>query len=491
MQIYPTSPVVLDGGLGTTLEELVPESTKNSPLWSAQQILDNPGLVVEAHLAFMRAGARIVLTDTYQASFETFEKAGYSHWEAKEAFLRSVHLADQARASFVSLTTEPSVIVKLGLSLGPFGAGLSPGQEYDGYYPPPYGPAAYSDKEPNRNSFDKDAVEDERRSIQALAKFHLDRLLVFARDPETWKMIDVIAFETIPLVREVAAIRQAMSSLKDALAAEGVDFVPKPWWTSFVLPNGRCPQTQFPGGPNMTVRDLVSAALAGTPTDHATDFFLTPTGIGINCTSPALIPELVQEISWAVEKLRGTQEHAPWLVLYPDGGDIYDTNTRSWVVASQDKKDSWAVNLKETCTSTGKKNPFGTSLGNTLDDIELVKLTVSRLVRENGISLGLARYDHDMMYSKQDARHTGNVFPPIPFRTCFPLSKMKLVFVSVLALVLCSSMAASTPCVYPYPHCSTDHDCSRVNVRQICCYHRGTRGKPPGLCLTQEQCDAT
>ncbi|KAF8070161.1 Homocysteine S-methyltransferase [Lyophyllum atratum] len=343
------------------LEELVQaRGTPKSPLWSTQQVLDNPEAVVAAHLGFLRAGARIIMTSTYQASVETFKRAGYSEDKAKRTYLEGVRLADKARAAFVSETDEPSVIVKIALSLGPFGATLFPPQEFNGYYPPPYGPAGYLDKEPRYNSFDKDDAEAEQKSIDALAQFHLDRLLVYARDPKTWRMIDIVAFETIPLVREVKAIRKAVASLQNALAAEGVDLVPKPWWISFVLPTGKCPETEFPGGPNLTVRDLVSAALIWTPTSGMASTsgpMATPTGVGINCTAPGLIHGLVQDMSEAVEQMRDSPQHAPWLVLYPDGGDVYDILTRSWVVASDDRRATWAADLKQTVCEVSQRFP--------------------------------------------------------------------------------------------------------------------------------------
>ncbi|KAG6842073.1 hypothetical protein C0991_002727 [Blastosporella zonata] len=105
-------------------------------------------------------------------------------------------------------------------------------------------------------------MEGEQTSIDALSQFHLKRL-IFARDPETWKKIDIIA--TAPLVREALAIRKAMLSLKDTLAAENMETMEKISWLSCVFLGGR---------------------------------FLTqdsPTGIGINWTALKVIPDLLRE----------------------------------------------------------------------------------------------------------------------------------------------------------------------------------------------------
>ncbi|KAJ6616686.1 hypothetical protein B0H10DRAFT_2036588 [Mycena sp. CBHHK59/15] len=66
--------------------------------------------------------------------------------------------------------------VKIALSLGPFGAGLSPAQEFDGFYPPPYGPSAYSEASLNRNAFAAGEEAQEAEATEALARFHFDRL---------------------------------------------------------------------------------------------------------------------------------------------------------------------------------------------------------------------------------------------------------------------------------------------------------------------------
>ncbi|KAG5653052.1 hypothetical protein H0H81_002569, partial [Sphagnurus paluster] len=294
----------------------------------------------------------------YQASSSTFKSAGYTEAQARHTMLESIRLADKARKDFLDEKRQSQGAPKIALSLGPFGASLSPAQEFDGYYPPPYGPVEFSEEGHLYNCFDEGDMEGEQKSIEALAKFHLDRLLVFAQDRETWAKVDILAFETVPLVREVKAIRKAMRSLESISAAEGAT-APKPWWISFVLPNGKCPQTQRRGGPRLTVGDLVSAALVWTPRD-ATDFdgtsgpLPTPTAVGINCTSPELIPGLVTEITLAVDSFRASLPTSPWLVLYPNGGDVYDIISRSWILASEDKKHSWAVDLKQTVHSVSQ-----------------------------------------------------------------------------------------------------------------------------------------
>lgn len=48
---------------GTTLEELF-RTDISGPLWSAKPVDDEPQIIIDAHLAFLRAGCDILLTST-------------------------------------------------------------------------------------------------------------------------------------------------------------------------------------------------------------------------------------------------------------------------------------------------------------------------------------------------------------------------------------------------------------------------------------------
>ena len=50
---------------GSILEDTFKQNISHTPLWSAKPVEENPGLIVNAHLAFLRAGAEIILTSTY------------------------------------------------------------------------------------------------------------------------------------------------------------------------------------------------------------------------------------------------------------------------------------------------------------------------------------------------------------------------------------------------------------------------------------------
>ena len=58
--------VLLDGGMGQELRRR--SSQPATPLWSAQVMLDEPNLVVDAHRDFIDAGARVITLNTYSAT---------------------------------------------------------------------------------------------------------------------------------------------------------------------------------------------------------------------------------------------------------------------------------------------------------------------------------------------------------------------------------------------------------------------------------------
>ena len=66
--------LVADGGLATELEAR--GNDLSDSLWSARLLMDAPGQILDAHLAFFRAGAVIATSASYQASFEGFARPG-------------------------------------------------------------------------------------------------------------------------------------------------------------------------------------------------------------------------------------------------------------------------------------------------------------------------------------------------------------------------------------------------------------------------------
>jgi hypothetical protein len=92
--------VVLDGALATELERR--GADLNDPLWSARLLIENPGLIEQVHTGYLWAGADVITTASYQASFAGFERRGLSQSQSVELMRLSVRLACAARDRFWS-----------------------------------------------------------------------------------------------------------------------------------------------------------------------------------------------------------------------------------------------------------------------------------------------------------------------------------------------------------------------------------------------------
>lgn len=282
------------------------------------------------------------IPNRYQCAFNTFERAGFTRAEAIATMRKSVSLAADARTRFLAEhpngSTTPAV--KLALSLGPFGATLSPAQEFYGFYPPPYGPQGLSTSGPNRNAWSDAELRAGQRdaAITALAAFHLERLRVFAEDKATWDAIDILAFETVPVTWEVTAIRRAMAELGGTLSALGR--ASKAWWVGLVCPDGGLPERNLDGSP-VSAADAVRVAL------DTTDNAPTPTGLAVNCTRSEFLARVVGEMEDALPA--GVR---PWLVLYPNGGETYDPATQTWSGGCEQTRGAgWARGLADLTES--------------------------------------------------------------------------------------------------------------------------------------------
>ncbi|MEU9759855.1 homocysteine S-methyltransferase [Streptomyces sp. NPDC047987] len=161
--------VLLDGGLSNQLE--AQGCDLSDALWSARLLADGPEQIVAAHTAYVRAGAQVLITASYQASFEGFERRGIGRSGAAELFARSVRLARRAAAG-----TEREIWI--AASIGPYGAMLADGSEYRGRY---------------------------GLSVRELERFHRPRAEALAESGP-----DVLALETVPDVDEAEALLRAV-----------------------------------------------------------------------------------------------------------------------------------------------------------------------------------------------------------------------------------------------------------------------------------------
>ena len=234
--------VVLDGGLATQLE--AQGNDLADPLWSARLLLEAPGEIVRAHLAFYRAGARIATTASYQATFEGFAARGIGHAGAIELLRRSVTLASEARAAWRA-EREPGDGDQLfvAASIGPYGALLANGAEYTGRY---------------------------GRSVAQLRAFHRERLEVLASTEA-----DLLACETIPELEEGIALVELLEATPGARG-----------WLSFSCADGAHLRSGAPVAEAFALAERSSRVLA----------------VGINCTAPEHVDELLARAREATSK---------------------------------------------------------------------------------------------------------------------------------------------------------------------------------------------
>ncbi|BEI94243.1 uncharacterized protein CcaverHIS019_0607020 [Cutaneotrichosporon cavernicola] len=402
--------LILDGGMGTTLEAIGHDVSGS--MWGSELVARDPAALANVHARFALVGADIIETATYQMTLPALVEQGHSEDDARALMRRAVslaadipcpHKAPFTPASSVStmsscssfssihaLPQHPSTVPspqpiqkpKVALALGPYGATLSPGQEYDGLYPPPYGPAGF---DPSSSATNYAPRTDECSYEAALTTFHLDRLRVYASDEATWSRITCLAFETIPVLREIRAIRRAVGALNCEMEMHGKSKSnSKPFWISSAYPNGHIGQRDA-NGKTVEMRQVAEALmgelapLAALPIDTRC-LAAKPDGIGINCTHPTLLPALVGALSGAVT--HHAQRHPLWLILYPDGGATYDVVKREWTHREMGP-DVWADRLLEVAheaeaMGVWKGVVIGGCCKSSFDEIKALRALVDR-----------------------------------------------------------------------------------------------------------------
>jgi homocysteine S-methyltransferase len=170
--------LILDGGLSTQLE--LGGADLSDSLWSAKVLLEDPAAILEAHQAFLSAGADLLITASYQVSFEGFAARGLDSAATADALLASVAIAREAAG------TRPDRGAIVAASVGPYGAILADGAEYRGHY---------------------------SLTHAELVAFHRRRIeILLDAGP------DLLAIETIPSIVEVQALVEVLEGLPDARA---------------------------------------------------------------------------------------------------------------------------------------------------------------------------------------------------------------------------------------------------------------------------------
>ena len=248
--------LALDGGLSTALE--AQGLAIDGPMWTGELLLSNPEAVTAAHRSFVDAGADIIITGSYQLSFEGGRRTSWSDDDVERALRNSTAAA--------RLASNDDTLV--AASIGPFGAHLNDGSEFLGRY---------------------------GVSAGAIRDYH-DRRLDILLDTEP----DLLAVETMPDLTEVQI-------LLDLLESKSVDM---PYWVSFTVSE---PGT-ISGGGNFAeacalVENYANAMAVGINCSPLS--VITPTLPGVETELPFVVyPNAGQ--SWDADSMSwaGTHEFA-------------------------------------------------------------------------------------------------------------------------------------------------------------------------------------
>lgn len=379
--LSPLTPVIMDGGLSTAalewdrlsrteklnfsrdiignidkvaLEDLVlghpfpslkPEEVLDiniektitgAKLWTATLLLTEVGrfCLLWTHLKYLEAHSRLIESAGYQLSeVNTLEliredetKAGLTEPELKE---EAYSLSSQLITSSIDLMWLAIHLYRKNnkmeekdrplatVSLGPYGATLFNGSEYTGNYP------------------------ERMQTIGSLAVFHLRRLHQYL---PSFKNIDLLAFETLPLNMEGFAIMTVMELVYDKFKQLGIT---KDLPSYLLAYNPKVLDNEIVTVKAKTGGDLEEQLIPSLETIF-TQSLLPPFSIGLNCIKPdanitKISNDLVKVLSRYNYYLREEQvfkdtkldgfidnRYSPYLSVYCDGGLFFDLASRSW-----------------------------------------------------------------------------------------------------------------------------------------------------------------
>ncbi|KAF4982325.1 hypothetical protein FZEAL_2024 [Fusarium zealandicum] len=316
----PSKVLLLDGGLGTSLESKYSiKFSRSTPLWSSDLLVTDPSTLLSCQSDFGAVPVDVLLTATYQVSIHAF--ADTCTEEFPEGVGREVipRFLDDAVSIAQRALGENG---RVALSYGPYGACLIPGQEYSGKY---------------------DAAHD---SEAALESWHRERLELFAEIPDVKERVGYVALETIPRVDEIIAMRKALAAtplLSDL-----------PYWTCCLSPGA---DLKLPDG--SSIEAAVEAMLDREISTNG------PWGIGINCTKVDKLDPLLQAFESTVARMmeQGRVTEWPALVLYPDGtnGEVYNTTTQEWELPEgfkDERRTPWEAQLESVVKDTDSRGSW-------------------------------------------------------------------------------------------------------------------------------------
>lgn len=259
--INQNKPVILDGGLATQLETQG-FLLQGDPLWSARLLHTNPEAIKDVHCRFLQSGSDVLTTATYQASVEGFvQHLGVTCERARDLLMSGVSLAKDTVQRYTADNRTGVTHALVAGSIGPYGAFLHDGSEYTGAYA-------------------------KEMSVEDLKCWHRPQMECL-----TAAGADIVAFETIPSIKEGEALVQLLREFPNTAA-----------WLSFSCKDERCISD------GSLFSDVVQVALKSRQL----------VAVGVNCCSPDFVKPILDsakslltpDLSW---------------VVYPNSGESWDT----------------------------------------------------------------------------------------------------------------------------------------------------------------------
>lgn len=286
-QRYTNSPVkstmttkILDGGFSGQLSRHVGAKIDGDPLWTARFLATDPDAVYATHLDFLRAGADVIETNTYQASVPGLMKhLNVNERESLDLLTKAVSLAKKAVHDYAEETDSLERYADrrpiVAGSCGPYGACLHDSSEYSGFY--------------GKTVSRQELIDWHRPRVQAL----LDA------------GVDVLALETIPCVEEAEALLELLQEFPHARA-----------WFSFSCQDGEL----MSDGSNF--QEVAARCY------HALSSQII--AVGVNCIDPKYVTSLLRGINENIS----SPDFIP-LIVYPNRGGGYSA-TGEWIAVPDD-----------------------------------------------------------------------------------------------------------------------------------------------------------
>jgi len=300
---------VLDGGFATYLELQNDVNINTTSLWSSSYLITNPELVKQCHYEYFSAGADIVISNTYQASMEGFQRyfSDLTDNEIKETMRKGVILCCEARSQYLEENPDCERRKFVCCSLGSFGAFLGDGSEYTG-------------------SFSSSMTKEE------LFDWHYRRWEVYL--PMVEKEVDLLfGCETIPSLYEAQVMLDCLYSLPKPSSKQIYAYISFSLKDSTTLNSGDLFEDTI-----LRLLEVEKEYLSNLEEEEEEPRLI---GFGINCSSPSLISNSIQLIKTMLD------ENSKILFVYPNSGEEWDAVNKEWIEIEKDENDEQVGNDQE------------------------------------------------------------------------------------------------------------------------------------------------